>query len=901
MVFELFSNDMKELLSKRGFKEPTMAQKMGIPEIFNGSDVLIIAPTGIGKTEAAMLPILDKIHNHKYSPVSTLYITPLKSLNRDLLQRLFWWGDKLDVEIGLRHGDTSTAERKFQIQNPPDILITTPETLEGMITSSSIRKILSNVKFVVIDEIHEIVGSKRGVMLSVLLERLKEISGDFQRIGLSATVGSQEKVAKFLSPKAKIIKALVEKDMEIKLMCPKVKKEDREKSEDLMVLPKTVARIRKILELSRGHSTLIFTNTRETAETISSRIKKIDSKFKQDVHHGSLSKDVRIKSEENFKKGNLDAIVCTSSLELGIDIGSIDLVIQYLSPKQTSKLVQRVGRAGHSMEKKSNGIIISGGEDVFESLVLIDHAKKGLFEDVKIHENALDVLTMSIMGMAIEEYEISAEKVFSVIKRAYPYRNLNYNEFMKILKFMSEQKLIVLKEEEDVKIIRRRKGWKFYFENLSTIPDTYQYKIIEMNNHGFIGTLDEKFVSEYAGSGETFIVKGVPWKIVEIKKDKIYVTPSSSSEGAVPSWEGEMMPVSFNVAQDVGRLKASVPECKSCQKEIEKYVKSQKIMPTDKKILIEDYKDYIIIHAHFGSKVNETIGKYLQEKIGRKYGGRTFVKTGPYRIIIKSKASKEYVEEILMTMKNIERTVKLSLEKSSLFKWRFIHNARRMGLLSKNIDYRNLNIAQFAFKNRETPVYDETMRELYIDKIDFETAKYVSSKISSGDVKIEKCKGLTYAGELGLIHQFGEILSHSQSKDEEYSAIRNRIMNSKVRVVCMSCGQYSSVKFVKDLKEPECPICKSRQICILSTRDKKSVEIWGKKFSEKKLSKSEAVKWKKMKRISELIMAYGMNAIIALVGRKMNVKEASTILSSLPENSELIKKIINYKKNPKNN
>jgi len=900
MTFKIFSSDIQKLLLKRNFLEPTLAQKMGIPEIYKGSDVLIIAPTGIGKTETAMLPIMDKIHTQKLKPVSTLYITPLKSLNRNLLQRLFWWTDKLDIEIGLRHGDTSTAERKFQVQNPPDILITTPETLEGMITSSMIRKILSNVKFVIIDEIHEIVGSKRGVMLSVLLERLKEFSGDFQRIGLSATIGSEEKVANFLSSKAKIIKSDVEKDVEIKLLCPKVTEEDIKKSEDLMILPKTMARIRKIHELANGHSTLIFTNTRKTAEIISSRLKKIDKNFKQDVHHGSLSKDVRIKSEDNFKKGNLKALVCTSSLELGIDIGSIDLIIQYLSPRQVSKLIQRVGRSGHSITKKSNGIIISGGEDVFESYIIIDHAKKGKLEKIKIHENAFDVLSMSIVGMAIENYGISSKKVFSIIKRAYPYRNLKYDQFMNILKFLSLEKLIVLQPDgKDFKIIRRRKGWKFYFENLSTIPNTYQYKIINTINHGFIGTLDERFVSEYANSGQTFIVNGVSWKIVEISKDKVYVKPSSSIEGAIPSWEGEMIPVSFEVAQDVGKMKGNLlkykDECKDCWNEIVNYEKKQKIIPTNDTILIENYKDYVIIHAHLGSKINDTIGKYLQSKINSMYNSRAQIKTDPYRIIIKSLASNDDVEKILMNMKNIKNIVSKSLVRSSLFNWRFIHNARRMGLISKDVDYRNVNLSKIVRMNKNTPVYLETLREIFVDKLDVEGTIKISKYISSGKIKIRKCKGLTYIGELGLNHHFGEII-HTETSEESVKAVRDRIMNSKVRVLCMSCGKFSSIKKVRDLKDPECPICKSRLICVVPTRDKKSVSVWKKKFSGKELTKDEKKIWKKLERIRDIIMAYGQNAIITLAGRRMNLKSATKILSTLPKNSELIREIIEYEK-----
>src|SRR3989344_4252362 len=359
MPFSSFSPAIQKLIKEKGFLEPTLPQKMGIPEIQKGGNIMIIAPTGHGKTESVMLPILDKLYKEKSPPISVLYINPLRALSRDLLDRLFWWGDKLDIEIAVRHGDTTKTERSEQRDHPSQILITTPETLGILLVSKKMREHLKNVKHVVIDEINEMAGSKRGVHLSLLLERLRNLCGSFQIIGLSATVGHPEKIAQTLSSDIKIIRAAAEKKYDISVEVPKCKETGI--AGDLFVSETTLARMMRIKALiNENKSVLVFTNTRQTAEVISSRFAAIDREMKQEVYHGSLSRERRLESEKKFKSQQIKSLITTSSLELGIDIGSIDLVIQYLSPRQVTKLLQRVGRAGHKVGEKSVGIILSG-------------------------------------------------------------------------------------------------------------------------------------------------------------------------------------------------------------------------------------------------------------------------------------------------------------------------------------------------------------------------------------------------------------------------------------------------------------------------------------------------------------------------------------------------------------
>ncbi|HLD57830.1 MAG TPA: DEAD/DEAH box helicase, partial [archaeon] len=339
MVFENLSPELRKAVKER-FDSPTPIQLQAIPKISKGNNVLILASTGSGKTETAMLPIFDKLLIEQHNPISALYITPLRALNRNLLDRLFWWASKLNLDISVRHGDTTQYERSKQAANPPDILISTPETLQSILVGKVMREHLKNIRYVIVDEIHELVGSKRGVQLSIGLERLRNLIGkEFQIIGLSATVGSRGEVSKFLTggKPIEIIDVSGGKKINVVVESPTYKKEYAEITENMSLPKPAAARVGKIWELAKNkESVLIFTNTRESAEVLSSRLKMLDNTI--EAHHSSLAKDVRIEAEKKFKEKQIKHLVCTSSLELGIDIGSIDFILQFLSPRQVSKL-----------------------------------------------------------------------------------------------------------------------------------------------------------------------------------------------------------------------------------------------------------------------------------------------------------------------------------------------------------------------------------------------------------------------------------------------------------------------------------------------------------------------------------------------------------------------------------
>ena len=910
MVFESFSKKMQELIRKKGFIEPTLPQKMGVPEIISGNNVLIIAPTGIGKTETAMLPLFDKISREQDKPISMLYITPLRSLNRDLLDRLCWWADKLDLDITVRHGDTSQRERAAQREMPSHIMITTPETLQAILPGKVMRKHLANVKHVVIDEVHELVDSKRGIQLSLALERLREVSGDFQRIGLSATVGSPELVANFIGNNVKIIKAEAQKKYEIRVESPKSKRSDRIISDDLAINLEITPRLRRLYELIQSHkSVLAFTNTRETAEVLSSRLRSLDRELKQTVHHGSLSKERRIKSEQEFKQELLKSLIATSSLELGIDIGSIDLVVQYLSPRQVSRLIQRVGRSGHKITHVSRGVIISGDEDLFESVVIARNAMDKKLEQVKIHDKAMDVLAMQIIGLALDEYEISDKKAYEIVKRAYPYRDLQKKEFTNILEFLESLRLVWLdRSPSGYKIRRRRKSWQYYFDNLSTIPDITQFRVVSVIENEPIGTLDEEFVAEHGQPGNRFVCSGRAWRIIQVEGNKVSVEPIEDIESAIPAWEGELIPVPFEIAQSVGKLRKSISEQSdidaSSFKEMIKIIDKQKathIIPDDKNFLIEGYRDFVIIHSCCGSLVNDTLGRYLAAKLTDKTGVSVNVKIDPYRIMLQTIAKPEVVRNILEepgNSKYLEETLSEVLERSSLFKWRFLHVAKRFGIISRSARYDKINLNRIISSYEGTAAYNEALREILLEKMDIENTKRVLELIEIGKIKTKIQTGLSVLGENGLVQQFSEVMKPRIPEKEIYNAFRKRLLTSRIRLLCVNCGEYNIVRTVRDVdSEPECPKCGSRLIAALRRYQTDALNIVKKKIKKRELTKEELDSFNNIRRSADLVIVYGKKAVVALAGRGIGPQTAARILAMLHhKNEEFYKDILKAEK-----
>ena len=910
-AFDSLDTRIQEALRERGFLGPTEPQERTIPLVLRGENVLLIAPTGSGKTESAVLPIFHHLLRMESKGISALYITPLRALNRDMLRRMKWWSTRLGIDISVRHGDTSSSERRRQAIHPPDMLITTPETLQAMLTGRRLRENLADVSYVVVDEVHEMASSKRGAQLSIGLERLVEVAGEFQRIGLSATVGTPQKVAKFLvgmERDAEIVEVSISKLLDFKVISPSASSEDIKEAKMMMCDAEMVAHLRYMGALVERHkSTLIFVNTRQSAEALGSRFRLLGSNI--GVHHSSLSKETRVDAEDAFKRGDLEALICTSSMELGIDIGKIDHVIQYASPKQVTRLLQRVGRAGHRIGETSKGTIVAiHPDDIAEAWAIVRRAYDDEIESTELHD-AGDVLANQICGMAIQSGDVCIEKILSIIRRAYPFRKTTRELLLRIIHQLSEQRLIWFDEKS---IGQKRRTRQYFYENLSMIPDERRYDIYDIVGGRFVGTLDEAFVVNFASLGATFITKGDMWRIVEMAEDQIKVEPVETPNGEIPSWIGEEIPVPYEVAQEVGRIRARVAsmlekdaeelmktyptDASTAEKVIElvqEQIKGNYPVPTDHRVVIEDEHRRIVINACFGHKVNETLGRVIVSLLTARFGSSVAMEIDPYRIELElpRKLSAKQIRDLILGIKPeyIEPIIEMTLKNTSLFKWKMVHVARKFGVLSRDTDYEHISMDRLLDVFIDTPMYDAAMREIFHDKLNIPRAREVLEKMHSGEIELVT-SGISPIG-LSQRPSGKELIAPEKANRSIVLALKERIMNDRVILFCVSCKKWRSQRKVKRVPlRPSCPLCGSRMIAALKPWEKDEIKIT--KRSDKIRSQEDKKRVQRVYRNANLVLSHGKTAVIALASRGLGPESASRVIRRLRDEEEFYRDIM---------
>ncbi len=948
-IFSELDNQLKEKLDLFGFKSPTITQEKAIPKILKGYNTLVIAPTGSGKTEAAVLPVLngilqDRKEGKEKPGIKALYITPLKALNRDILKRLIKLGETLQIQIEVRHGDTSQPARRKQALKPPDILIVTPETLQAILPGKKMKEHLRTVKWVIIDEIHELANDERGAQLSIGLERLEQLTGrKFQRIGLSATVGGASRIAKFLAgsdEKTKIIYLGGGKKFIIHLDYADITEEDYKLAAEIKSTPKIAKVIRLIDKLIREHkSVLVFTNTREAAEILASKLTQYNPSFNFAVHHSSLSKEVRLEAESKFKDEIIKCIICTSSLELGIDIGSIDLVIQFMSPRQVSKLIQRIGRAGHKLESVSEGYIITMNiDDILESVSICKGLVKHKIEEVTLHENSLDVLCHQIAGIVLDNNKIEFEKLCSVIRNSYLYRQIPLEKIRKIVEYMHNHRLVYFTGEL---VKRSRKTLEYYYSNLSMIPDVKQYDVLDISSNIKIGRLDEEFVVNNQ-VGEVFIAKGQAWRIISIEEEMIRVEPVPTPTAAVPSWEGELLPVPYNISRMVAVLRDRIynelsnqditdplekvrvallnsrvelrniileeSTLKKIYESISYYKENREPYNGEKNVLIESAKNMVIIHLCYGSKVNQTIAQLIASILLTMLGESIIIKSDPYRIIIQNatRINGNMIKDIFYELKieHLKTLLETTLKQTALFNWKYVYAAKRFGLIEKDADYSSADIKRLI-KYYEPIIIEETIREILLEKMDLKKTSEILKKIISGEIEIkvkEYKQGLKY-GEFTSIalENLGvrDLISPEKPVAEILNMIKKRLESANKKLICLYCGKYESTRTVGTLEEyPKCPICSSRYLAAVYPNDSEAYQLVKKWKSGKKLDNAEIRKIKKLQEIAGLVLTMGKKAIMALAARGVGPQSAKRIFSktSLTERDILLEILRTEKK-----
>lgn len=870
-------------IKKRGFSELSDAQNQAIPLILKGNNIVLIAPTGTGKTESAMFPVFNALMSMPAGGgIKALYITPLRSLNRDILARMQWWCGELGLSVGVRHGDTPMGERRKQALSPPDLLITTPETFQALFMGKRLRQHLAQVRFVIIDEIHELAGSKRGAQLSVALERLHVYAGDFQRIGLSATVGNPDDIGRYLcGPRQfSVVQVPVAKhlDITVRFVGDNFQKQTEILSESL----------------DREGSTLVFVNTRVTAEALGHALY---DRGDVEVHHGSLSKEVRIDAEERFKRGEIRTLICTSSMELGIDIGRVDHVIQFGSPREVARLVQRVGRAGHQLNAVSRGTIFATGfDDFLESLVIARKAKANEIEKVVPHRNAADVLANQIAAIAVEYGEIELSKIREILNRTTIFTNCGML-LEEVCRQMEEHRLI---RSEGSRIVTTARARRYLSGNLSMIHDERKVPVFDMVSRRTVGSLDESFVVGWVHTGAVFITKGQLWRVIQIAEGKLTVEPAKKALGELPSWEGEQIPVPFSVAREVGRMRRrrNISEYTSEQAGIvfsEKFLSemdaNRSVIPTDHLITLENTEDGVVCNVCAGHKTNEALGRVLSILISARYGTTVGLELDAYRMLLRLPSSIRAadVRDFLLSLdpSHMPGILRLALKRTGLFKWKLVQIAKKFGAIDPDADYEKISILRLLEYFDGTVVQQEAYRELLSGYMDIDSAAAIVRKVIGGEIRVALAP-LSMIGAGGLFSSRDQIPPPTADQ-AVLATLKRRLDSDDVLLVCMNCRNWKSRTVVSRVPDfPKCPKCGARLIAALKPYEDELYPVIRK---PRKTQADHAIEQRLLKN-ANIVLSSGKKAVIALSARGVGPENASRILATLTDGDAFYREIM---------
>jgi len=917
-VFGSLENEIVSFLNSHGITHPTDIQKNAIPVILETKqNSLLLAPTGSGKTEAALLPLLNQLYLEKKKRelfgFYILYITPLRALNRDVFKRIETLCEHLDLTVAVRHGDTTQYQRRKQAIYPPYLLITTPESLQAILPGKRLRYHLRTVSAVIVDEIHELADSKRGTQLSLGLERLERLVGKpIQRIGLSATVGNSKEVAHLLGGSHRQVRTIWAgydtRKMRVKVEMPLPSQEHKKLSRKISYPPHSTARLERIIDLIKSHqSTLVFTNTRSFAEVLGAKMRSLKPSYEFDVHHGSLAKNVRLEAEDRLKDGTSKAIIATSSLELGIDIGQADLVIQYSSPREVSRALQRIGRSGHGVGQIPEGVILATAnlDDISESGVILKRALQNKVENARIPKKSWDVLTSQICGILLDIREITIHDLLTMVQSAFPFKDTTLAELETLLKFMADQRFL---EIQNGLVKQYKRTRVFYYEHLSTIPDVRQVRAVDMSTRTSIGVLDETFVTQNVGSGTVFVIRGRPWKVISVDDTttEVLCAPVVQTEIEAPRWIGEMIPVPFEVASEVAKVWnlvgtkdeqavrniLSKEYCLSLGAQdhlITTVTAASKVLeklPSEDLLVIETFEGGVVLHAPFGTKTNETLGVVIAALLTTRMGTEVGVERDPYRILFTSTDTikPQEIEDVLKSYdgNQVSTILKMAIKQTQNFSSRFIHVGRRMGIIRRDAKIIEIPVRRLIKSFEGSPVFEEAMREVLDEKLDERRVIAIFEGVAKGTIGIHTVKTTSASPFARLIIEEKtrfEVMGEISDEAEILRLMEDRLLARQFRLICMGEGRWNSVRTISTLEDDiVCPICSSKMIAAVYPSDKEFSKIVAKRKRGEKLTKSEKKKFLAGSLTAGLIANYGKTALLVLAGRGIGAQTASRIL-----------------------
>ena len=786
------------------FPSFSLTQRYGVLPIFERKNILISAPTGGTKTLTAFLSILNYLvslakKNELENRIYALYCSPLKALNGDIYANLVQplkeieelaqkRGIKLQkIEIGLRTGDTEAKERAKMLKKSPHLLITTPESAAIMIASPKFVEKFARLEFIIIDEIHALAENKRGVHLNITIERICELSVmPIVRIGLSATVAPLEKVANYLVGVGRdclIAEVEMQKKLDLEVLSP---------INDFLSTNSTELNT-KLYELidnlvQKNRTTLIFTNTRAATERVVHNLKeKFPKNYMENIgaHHSSLSKEHRLDIEQKLREGKLKVVVSSTSLELGIDIGYIDLVILLGSPKAVSRAMQRIGRAGHQLHETARGkFIVSDFDDLVECAVILKNSKEKIIDEVHIPENCLDVLAQQIYGMAIYK-NWKVNEAYELIKKSYCYRNLTKEDFYSVISYLAGEYELnarnlyskIWYDPVTNEIGKRGKMARvIYMTNIGTIPDESFANVVDRAGNN-IGKIDEIFL-EKLKKGDVFVLGGKKYQFLYSKGMKVYVIASDRTP-TIPSWFSEMLPLSFTTALSIGKFRRLVDEkfrAKKSPDEIKgfiaeytyskektaaviyKYFEKQfksSVIPTDKKILVEEYnsngKKYILFHSLFGRRINDALSRACAYVVAaaRRRDVEVGISDNGFFIAGKEIELEKIVKGFkLLEPENLRKVLDEAIDKTEVLKRRFRHCATRGLMILRNYKGNTKSagrqqmsshflMAAVLKSTKDFPILKEARREVLEDLMDVINAREILKKVGNNEIKIE--------------------------------------------------------------------------------------------------------------------------------------------------------------------